>query len=283
MAVSWGENSPVEPFFSPDECWALRRGRVHVVSDSQHKLVCKHVRDSQEGGDPAPYLCIPMIAHGETIGLLHLSSEQEPVNHWETLATMVTEQVALALANLNLRDMLQIQSVRDPLTNLFNRRYLQETLERELSRSRRYNLSLGVIMADIDHFKRFNDTMGHDGGDVALQELGVLLQTKTRKEDIVCRYGGDEISIVLPGASLEETVERAEQLREAVRRLSVRHQGITLGRITMSFGVAAYPQHGDSARDLLQSADTALYRAKRAGRDRVEMLVEGESPHWEEE
>ncbi len=283
MVVSWGEDPPVEPFFSPDECWALRRGRVHMVGDSQHKLVCKHVREAGETKEILPYLCIPMIAHGDTIGLLHLCSAHEPVQRWETLATMVTEQVALALANLNLRDMLQIQSVRDPLTNLFNRRYLQETLDRELSRSRRYNISLGVIMADIDHFKRFNDTMGHDAGDIALQELGVLLQTKTRKEDIVCRYGGDEISIVLPGASLEETLERAEQLREAVSRLSVRHQGITLGRITMSFGVAAYPAHGNSSRDLLQSADTALYRAKRAGRDRVEMLEEGENPRWEEE
>ncbi len=283
MVLSWGENPPKEPFFAPDECWALRRGRVHVVSNSEHKLVCKHARDTDENGEVSPYLCIPMIAHGDTIGLLHLRSDNEPIHRWETLATMVTEQVALALANLNLRDMLQIQSVRDPLTNLFNRRYLQETLDRELSRSRRYNISLGVIMADIDHFKRFNDTMGHDAGDLALQELGVLLQTKTRKEDIVCRYGGDEISIVLPGATLQETLERAEQLREAVRRLSVRHQGITLGRITMSFGVAAYPHHGESAQDLLQSADTALYRAKRAGRDRVEMLSEGESSKWEEE
>ncbi len=283
MVVNWGDQAPEEPFFSPDECWALRRGRMHVVTDTQHKLVCKHVRATRQEGDPSPYLCIPMIAHGDTIGLLHLRSDVEPIQRWETLATMVTEQVALALANLNLRDMLQIQSVRDPLTNLFNRRYLQETLDRELSRASRYNLSLGVIMADIDHFKRFNDTMGHDAGDVALQELGVLLQTKTRKEDIVCRYGGDEISIVLPGASLEETFERAEQLREAVRRLSVRHQSISLGRITMSFGVASYPQHGDTARDLLQAADTALYRSKRAGRDRTETLVEGEKPSWEEE
>ncbi len=283
MVVSWGDDAPKEPFFSPDECWALRRGRMHVVSDSLHKLVCKHARDTDEQGEVPPYLCIPMIAHGDTIGLLHLRSGNEPVNRWETLATMVTEQVALALANLSLRDMLQIQSVRDPLTNLFNRRYLQETLDRELSRARRYNLSLGVVMADIDHFKRFNDTMGHDAGDLALQELGMLLQTKTRKEDVVCRYGGDEISIILPGSNLQETYERAEQLREAVRRLSVRHQGITLGRITMSFGVAAYPIHGDSAKELLQAADTALYRAKRAGRDRVEMLAEGEHPKWEEE
>lgn len=275
MTVSWGDHPPGETIFAPEDCWALRRGRMHTVSDTLNGLICKHLGDAGGRGHLLPYLCIPMVAHGDTIGLLHLCSEQEPVQRWETLANMVTEQVALALANLSLRDMLQVQSVRDPLTNLFNRRYLQETLERELSRSRRQNLSLGVIMADIDHFKRFNDTMGHDVGDIALQELGVLLQTKTRKEDIACRYGGDEFSVVMPGASLEETEQRAEQLREAVRRLSVRRQGITLGRITMSFGVAAYPQHGDSARELLQVADTALYRAKRSGRDRVEAPTDG--------
>jgi diguanylate cyclase (GGDEF)-like protein/PAS domain S-box-containing protein len=277
LMVSWGGDPASELVFPPEACWGLRLGRVHVVHDGASGLHCRHVT-SMEGEHIQPYLCVPMSAHGDNLGLMYLRTlNSQPIQRWESLAISMSEQIALALANLNLREILSSQSIRDPLTNLFNRRYLQETLERELSRAQRHKLPLGVIMADIDHFKQYNDSLGHDAGDGALQELGRLLQAKVRKEDIACRYGGDEFAIVLPGASLEVTQDRAEQLREAVRKMNISQDGRMLGRFSLSFGVAIFPDHGVSTKELIQAADTALYRAKKAGRDRVDAY--GEAPH----
>jgi diguanylate cyclase (GGDEF)-like protein/PAS domain S-box-containing protein len=268
--AEWGEDLGSQTVFVPENCWGLRRGRTHTVINPGTGLLCRHVQAAPSNGDKQPYYCVPMSAQGETMGMLYLHGGSiETAQRWETLAVMVTEQIALALANLNLRDILQNQSIRDPLMNLFNRRYLQETMEREISRALRYSMPLGVIMADIDNFKRFNDTMGHDAGDTALKELGSLLVANTRKEDIACRYGGDEIAIILPGASLESTRERAEQIREAVKQLYIKYEDQPMVRLSMSFGVAACPEHGTTVKELLQAADTALYVSKDAGRDRV--------------
>jgi diguanylate cyclase (GGDEF)-like protein/PAS domain S-box-containing protein len=271
MAISWGDEPVGELMFSPEACWGLRRGRIHVVQDGRSGLHCKHVVTDETTREIQPYLCVPMSAHGDPLGLLHLqTTNQQPIQRWENLAVSMSEQVALALANLNLREILSSQSIRDPLTNLFNRRYLQETLERELSRAQRHKMPLGVIMADIDHFKQFNDSLGHDAGDGALQELGRLLQAKIRREDVACRYGGDEFAIIMPGATLAVTQERAEQIREAVRLMSGHQEGRVMGRFSLSFGVAIFPDHGTSVKELVQAADAALYRAKKAGRDRVD-------------
>jgi diguanylate cyclase (GGDEF)-like protein len=160
-------------------------------------------------------------------------------------------------------------SVRDQLTGLFNRRYLDETLEREVHRAARKQLPLGVIMLDIDHFKHVNDTVGHAAGDELLQVLGKLLYKQVRRADIACRYGGEEFVLIMPEASLDVTKERAEQLLEQVKHLRVEHKNHSLGIITISLGVAAFPNHGSTGEAVLKSADVALYRAKREGRDRV--------------
>jgi diguanylate cyclase (GGDEF)-like protein/PAS domain S-box-containing protein len=269
LMVHWGPEPAGDTLFSPDACWGLRRGRVHVVPDVYAGLHCRHV--AERGDDLIqPYLCVPMSAHGDPLGLLYLQANPgQTIERWENLAVSMSEQVALALANLNLREILSSQSIRDPLTNLFNRRYLQETLDRELSRAQRHKLPLGVIMADVDNFKQFNDSLGHDAGDGALQELGHILQAKIRKEDIACRYGGDEFAIILPGANLETTQERAEQIREGVHQMKAHH-------FSVSFGVAVFPQHGKTVKDLIQAADAALYRAKKGGRNRVEKVETSE-------
>jgi diguanylate cyclase (GGDEF)-like protein len=164
---------------------------------------------------------------------------------------------------------LRQQSIRDILTGLFNRRYMEESLARELRRSERENKPVGVIMLDIDHFKDFNDLFGHDGGDALLRELGAFLNTHTRGGDIVARYGGEEFVAVLPGATLEETRFRAEEIRQGVKELQVFHLGKPLSKCTLSFGVAAFPEYGSTSDEILKSADIALYRAKSEGRDRV--------------
>jgi diguanylate cyclase (GGDEF)-like protein len=189
----------------------------------------------------------------------------------ERLAHTVAEHIALAFANLRLRETLRVQSVRDPLTGLFNRRYMEESLERELRRSARHRRSLGVLLLDLDHFKTFNDTFGHGAGDILLRELGHFLQGNVRGEDISCRYGGEEFALILPDAPLDSTLQRAEQLREQVRQLQVTHHGRALGAVSVSIGVAVYPQHGASAEELLAAADRALYQAKAGGRNRVEL------------
>jgi diguanylate cyclase (GGDEF)-like protein len=238
---------------------------------------------------PGGYLCVPLIAQGETLGVLHLrpgppAEAQTPALAAvkDQLALTVAEDLALALANLRLRESLRSQAIRDPLTGLFNRRYLEETLGRELGRVKRVGAPLGVIMMDLDHFKQYNDTFGHSAGDELLSALGILLKSQIRGEDIACRYGGEEFLLILPGASVSIALERAEILRQAVKEMHRHHQG--LKPTTLSLGVAVYPDHGDTGLQLIRSADAALYRAKQAGRDRVmaaeyaEVTIMAESP-----
>jgi diguanylate cyclase (GGDEF)-like protein len=185
-------------------------------------------------------------------------------------ASAVAERISMALANLRLRDVLRDQSIRDPLTGLFNRRYMEATLERELRRAARDNQSLAFLMIDIDHFKMFNDTFGHQAGDILLRAVGEFLGHGTREEDVACRFGGEEFVLILADTSLEIAYRRAEVLREELARLAVQHKGQTLGKITMSVGIAAFPEHGTSSEELIRKSDTALYKAKEDGRDRTE-------------
>ena len=261
----WGEPGG-ERMFAPDECWSLRRGRGHLV-DQANDVHCAHVAE-----DARYSLCAPMMAQSETLGVLHLRFDPaagEVVENKRQLALVMAEQVGLALANLKLREKLRDLSIRDPLTGLLNRRYMEESLERELHRARRREFTLGVVMLDVDHFKRFNDTFGHEAGDLVLRELGQFLRQNVRDSDIACRFGGEEFTLILPEASPGALLQRLEQLRAGVAGLQVMHQGQPLGPITVSLGVATYPEHGETVESLLQGADRALYRAKREGRNRV--------------
>jgi diguanylate cyclase (GGDEF)-like protein len=219
------------------------------------------------------------MAQGTALGLLHLvesragSGEVAPhhaLAHRQ-LAFTVADRIELSVSNLRLQAKLRDQAIRDGLTGLFNRRYMQESLERELRRAQRRKMPLGVIMLDIDHFKRFNDTFGHAAGDTLLRALGSLLQQHTRGEDIACRYGGEEFTLILLEASPEDTGQRAERLREEASRLSIEHGRQHLGDVTISLGVAIFPEHAADSEGLLKAADAALYRAKEGGRNRVMM------------
>ena len=176
---------------------------------------------------------------------------------------------ALVLNNVQLREALHEQSIRDPLTGLFNRRYLEETLTRELARVVRQESSLGIVMIDLDRFKHYNDTFGHVAGDALLRQLGQFLQRHVRREDIACRYGGEEFILILPNASLEAAQKRAEYVRQRVKEMNFQGVPSELYEVTLSIGVAAYPQHGSTGDIVVQAADAALYQAKQEGRDRV--------------
>ena len=181
----------------------------------------------------------------------------------------ITERKQTQDALLESQAFLREQSVRDHLTGLFNRRYMEETLERELLRAARKQLSLGVIMLDVDNLKQFNDTWGHAAGDEILRELGSLLLRQVRGEDIACRYGGDEFILILPDVSSQVTRERAELICEYAGQFHLQFEGQSLAAVTLSLGVAVFPEHGTTSTAILRAVDAALYRAKREGRSRV--------------
>jgi diguanylate cyclase (GGDEF)-like protein/PAS domain S-box-containing protein len=267
--ASWGDGKVLEDAFSLEDCWAMRRGQPHEVIDPAESLLCRHLVEHPKSG----YLCVPLTVQGETLGLLCLMgvagrASEHQVGQYQ-LGVSLGETIKLSLSNLRLRERLREQAVQDPLTGLFNRRYLENVLSRELHRARRANAELCVAMIDLDHFKGFNDSYGHDAGDALLREMGQLLREHLRKSDISCRYGGEEFVLVLPDSSLADTWERVEELRLLVKALRVQDREQELGGITMSGGVAGACGHGLTARELLRAADEALYAAKQGGRDRV--------------
>jgi diguanylate cyclase (GGDEF)-like protein/PAS domain S-box-containing protein len=267
VAGSWDDCQLPLPVFEPASCWALRTGHPHLVVAGDTTATCAHA-----AGVEHTYLCIPILAQGEALGILHFQATKESPALGDaelSLKTTFAGQVGLSVANIRLREALRTQSIRDPLTGLYNRRYLTETLDREIRRAVRAEQSLGVLMLDLDHFKKFNDTYGHDAGDTVLRETASFLTKSIRIEDIVCRFGGEEFVVILPTADLNAAHARAERIRSKLHELTVLHHGQSLGTITVSVGVAALPEHGTNPKELLEAADAALYRAKREGRDRV--------------
>lgn len=260
----WGA-WPVElDLFEPHSCWAIRRGQSHQVGDPGKDLLCPHLEGSvlAEHG----YICVPLMAQGEPLGVLTLSGDHAADLE---LAEAFAEQVSLGVSNLSLRESLRQQSLVDALTGLHNRRFLDETLRRELLRASRKQSPVAVVLLDVDHFKRFNDTFGHEAGDLVLRHLATEMKRNVRTSDLACRYGGEEFCLVMPEISREDAVERCESLRLAVSRLQVRYGGQPLGPINISLGLAWFPQDGEQMDALLHAADLALYQAKRSGRNRL--------------
>ncbi|WP_305806260.1 diguanylate cyclase [Stenotrophomonas sp. YIM B06876] len=267
--VSWGEpRAESAAFLAPDECWAIRRGRPHVIGDLLQDAGCPHIAKPDPGQSVAT-ACIPMSAQGTQLGFLFLVGAGPGPLQRLNIAESAMEQLSLALSNLRLRESLRLQSIRDPLTGLYNRRYLEESLTREIARCGRRSQPLSVLMLDVDHFKKFNDTHGHSGGDALLAAVGQLLSAHLRGEDIACRYGGEEFTVILPESSNEHARRHAEEIRHALSQLSVPFAGKTLPPATISVGIATYPDDGVAGITLLRKADAALYRAKRTGRNRV--------------
>lgn len=253
--------------FAPDDCWALRRSQPHPGDDDHTAPVCPHL--TQAGVTADHTLCLPLNSQGQVLGVLSLCAPAVIALDTRRLAMTAADQLALALANLQLQASLRTQSIRDPLTNLFNRRYLEASLPRELLRAERRKGGLSVLMFDLDHFKRYNDTQGHDAGDALLSAFGALLAQSCRGEDMPCRFGGEEFTLVLTDADHAQARERADAIRKATAELVVHYRAGTLPAATVSIGVATYPEHGDTPEALLRMADQALYRAKQLGRNVV--------------
>jgi diguanylate cyclase (GGDEF)-like protein len=276
-AKAWN-GGKMMPAMHPDDCWGLRRGRPYTFGENEIDFRCSHVDPSVK----SEYCCIPILAHGETIGLLNLEfqcgSRSDGENpHSEAnaeqrrLGLVCAEQISLAIANVKLRDQLRDQSIRDVLTGLFNRRYMLETCRREFSRAVRAGESISILSIDVDHFKKYNDNHGHDAGDMVLRAVGNCLENLFRNEDVPCRFGGEEFVVIMPGADAADALHRAEQLRSKIEDIVVRYLEKNLPRITVSIGVAVFPEAGDNPQTVLKAADQALYRAKEKGRNRVEL------------
>jgi diguanylate cyclase (GGDEF)-like protein/PAS domain S-box-containing protein len=265
----WGADPLMEPIFSLQDCWAMRRGQQHEVTDPQTSVICGHFVHPPKTG----YLCVPLVVQGETLGLFTLDTlaemDQDHANSRRQLVVTVGEGIKLSLSNLKLREIMHEQATHDSLTGLFNRRYLDDTLPREVSHARRQNTDMCVAMLDIDHFKQFNDTFGHEAGDVILRELGQVLHKNVRKSDIACRYGGEEFVVVLLDSPLETSHRHLEKIRSLIKEAQIRYGHQLLGTVTLSVGLVEASKDGMAAEEILRAADVALYTAKHAGRDRI--------------
>lgn len=265
LQARWGEPAPAQSF-APEDCWALRRGHPHLFDPARPGIACAHA-----GSSGRACLCVPLVADGYAFGVLHLNAAGggRIPSGVQRLAATLTEQLALAVGNLKLQESLRTGAERDPLTELYNRRHLEISLQRELARAQRHGYAVSAVMLDVDHFKDFNDTNGHEAGDAVLREVAQVLKRHTRAEDIACRWGGEEFLLVLPGCAVDDAYAKAEAIREAIAQLRVFCRGNALPRVTASLGIACHPVDGERMEDLINAADAALYHAKAAGRDRV--------------
>ncbi len=261
LLTQWGDQPTVLPTITIDQCWALRRGLIHRACPNE-AIRCQHTR-----ADPDHCTCcVPLVVQGDIYGLLHVAGAELPRSE---LIVMTGDTIKLALSNLDLRATLREQAIIDPLTSLYNRRYLESSLPRELHRAQRKQQPLTIAMVDIDHFKHFNDQYGHDAGDTLLRELATVLRAHLRQSDLACRYGGEEFVLILPGVNHNAARNRLNQLRETIQTRSITFAGQLLGPVTISIGFTVHQSGAGDARRLLQQADEALYAAKRSGRNRV--------------
>ncbi|MEL6477310.1 MAG: diguanylate cyclase [Pseudomonadota bacterium] len=274
---SWNDG-PLIRHFDPADCWALRRGRPYAFGENDIAFPCAHVADQYSGEMPERYTCVPITAHGDTVGLLHTDLpvsvadgsrlREDQISEMRELANICAEQISLAIANLKLREQLRDQSIRDVLTGLYNRRFFLDSARREINRSMTSREPISIISFDVDRFKIFNDTQGHDAGDQVLRTISAVMTEMFKGREIPCRFGGEEFIILLPGVGPDDIVARAEALRKAIEKRRVRYGNQMLG-VTISSGVATYPTDGEDLQDLIKRADQALYAAKEGGRNKV--------------
>lgn len=263
LAKSWNEGEDFHPCDSllPSHCWALKRGKQHINDHSTGTLICMH-----QTGSAATFE-VPMMARGQVHGLLVLSRQDESaiqeIRKVGRVARALADSMSLALSNISLREKLRTQSLRDPLTGLYNRRYMEDALERYTSLSERTGSATTVVMIDLDNFKRLNDDHGHAKGDAVLRDVASQLMTALQPSDVVARYGGEELIVILPNCGLTDAESKAEMLRLRIEALSNVH-GVS---VSASFGIATIPETSTSAADVIPMADAALYSAKRSGKN----------------
>lgn len=264
--VTWGElKSKQDTLFSSRECWALRTKQSTFFSLQNQDFGCSHCQlDQKQYGS----LCIPMMAGEEMLGVLSfIFSEQPPTPEQKETMNRLAGDVALSLANVRMNKYLQELSTHDPLTGLFNRRYLEETINNLTEKAKHENFSFSIIMYDIDRFKQLNDTFGHDAGDVVLKQLGQYMRAFFKETQLCFRYGGEELIVILISTQTALAKQKADEFRLAVKNLHFDEYPAL--RITISGGVLTYPTQAKTVEDCFTGVDKALYKAKNEGRDRI--------------
>ncbi len=271
--AQWGD----PPIFTESgaiaDYWHWLQTRTRAQESVRETLVCEGDHAHQP---PVQYGCFPLLHRSELVGLLCVTFstwDKASIRNQKRLAFTTSGYLATGLANLQQREQLHQQSIQDPLTGLFNRRYMTEALHQTLQRACQSNTPVALVMLDIDHFKRFNDSFGHPAGDMVLRDFSLFVKGAVRGSDLACRYGGEEFTLILPGVTLEVARQRADKLRRGIKYLNMQYQGQSLGVVTLSAGVAVFPLHGMTAEALIYAADQALYQAKANGRDRVEVAI----------
>ncbi len=269
LVDQWGSFLAIPPTQMQNDCPVLTNPPARLVTYADPDTQCTPCVNEKK----QPMICIHLSTEDEQFGLLHLREKpdmlQSSYDHWSRLATITADMLVLALSNLRLREKLHDQAIRDPLTGIFNRRFLDEILVQRICQATRHQRTLSILLIDIDHFKQINDTYGHDAGDTVLRNLGHVLLAGVRMEDTVCRYGGEEFVLVVNEISLENASLRADALRQEIQAMQIEHAGMVLPSITVSIGMALFPEHGETPAMLIAAADHALYEAKASGRNRV--------------
>jgi diguanylate cyclase (GGDEF)-like protein len=268
LIAEWGDEKGQPAPISPSTCWALKCGKPHLNRAAEGALRCDHFESDRDT------LEVPMMARGEVYGLLSFSGRgaeaSDELADSGKIISALADGMSLALSNLSLREKLRNQALRDPLTGLYNRRYMEDMLDRFVRLSARNEGSLAVVMIDLDHFKRLNDQHGHLVGDAILRAVAGTISGALRETDVACRYGGEELIVLLPDCDMEAGVRKAEDIRLRIEALSAAH-GV---EISASLGVAAIPAAASSVAELVKAADDALYEAKSAGRNCVRRAAE---------
>lgn len=271
----WGENCCCAAYFDAG-CQSLVPKREQVITfDVPVKysslLQCDHVKQAER----LQSFCMPLLMNGEALGIFHLSTQNQTQcleNTTRQLATAVTEAIKLSLSNIKLRQQLHDQAIRDALTGLFNRRYLDSILPVQLNAALRFQQKLALVLLDADFFKRFNDNYGHEAGDLVLQKIAEILITETKTHDIACRYGGEEMVLILTETTLEKAYEHVAMICQEIKEVSLFFHQEYLPKITVSAGIALFPDHANTADSLLRASDLALYDAKNSGRDCIKIF-----------
>lgn len=267
---TWGDVQCLKQSFSIDDCWALREGHVYIVNKIKDGIVCQHFNPLPLSG----YLCVPLIVQSGVIGILELNAGHDNIilDHQQQLAITFCEVLRLCLRNIFLKESLSEQVIQDPLTGLFNRRYLDATLPVMIRRTIRNSKILCVAMVDIDFFKKINDTYGHDAGDEVLKYIGNYLKTNMRESDTACRFGGEEFVIIME-SQIKDAVTRLQKISKDISAARLVVNDKTLPPVTISVGIAEAPTHAHNADEMLRLADEALYKAKSSGRNRIEIAT----------
>lgn len=269
--ANWGDMKKQENLFEPDKCWALRLGHINY-SSTNTELFCEHLNHDTLN---SVFICVPLRAHNEVYGVLvvevinHSSGELLTENE-NLILNAFSELIALSLSNVSLRENLQQQSFHDPLTSLYNRRFLNEFLNKQFILASRQKSQIAILMLDVDHFKKINDTLGHDAGDRVLREIASLLLRSIRSGDLAARYGGEEFIIGFFNANDVGAIkERALKIMNDIKQLSLSFNHQTIKGITVSIGIAFFPLDGKTVNEVIDAADKALYQAKESGRNKA--------------